>query len=180
MADHEEPHVSTTDSLEHRLAAAVERQGNAVTVRRAATLLAGGYEGEDFLRVVGGEHAEGILSGAPALYWPELWGARALLYVWDDTADSAVAAVIAGLANRSWRVREMSLRVSAARSLVAASELVPLTRDEHPRVRAAAARAIAVLGDEVSDAGTLEAMLRDPDKEVRRAAQQSLTALRGR
>lgn len=177
MADHKEPHVSTTDSLEGRLAAAIERQGNAVTVRRAASLLAGGYEGEDFLRVVGGEHAEGILSGAPALYWPELWGARALLYVWDDTAESAVSAVVAGLENRSWRVREMSVRVAAARAVVAASALTPLTRDEHPRVRAAAARGIAVLGDATS-AATLEAMLRDPDKEVRRAAQQSLKALR--
>lgn len=177
MADHKEPHVSTTDSLESRLAAAIERQGNAVTVRRAASLLAGGYEGEDFLRVVGGEHAEGILSGAPALYWPELWGARALLYVWDDTADAAVAAVVSGLENRSWRVREMSIRVAAARALVAARDLTALTRDENPRVRAAAARAIAVLGDDTS-ADVLEAMLRDPDKEVRRAAQQSLKVLR--
>ncbi|WP_233189246.1 HEAT repeat domain-containing protein [Subtercola sp. Z020] len=144
--------------------------------RRAASLLAGGYEGEEFLLVVGGSHAEGIVHGAPALYWPEVWGARALLYVWDA---AAAPTVIAGLGNQSWRVREMCARVCAEHGVGTVKDLVRRTTDENARVRTAAARAIAVVGDETG-IRSLEAMLRDPERDVRRAAQQSLAALRER
>ncbi|GGF17649.1 HEAT repeat domain-containing protein [Subtercola lobariae] len=176
MADDTAHPVSPTDTLEARLEAAVEREGEPRTVARAASLLHGGFEGDDFLRAVGGAHAEGILSGAPALYWPELWGARALLYVWNDTA---APAVLAGLTNQSWRVREMCAKVVAVRSIGTAKDLARLTTDQNARVRAAAARAIAAVGDAAS-ASTLETMLRDYDKEVRRAAQQSLVTLKAR
>ncbi|UFS60181.1 HEAT repeat domain-containing protein [Subtercola endophyticus] len=176
MADNTEHPVSTTDSLEARLDAEQERSGAASVVRRAVSLLSGGYEGEDFLRVVGGDHAEGILGGAPALYWPEVWGARALLYVWDD---SAAPAVIAGLRNQAWRVREMCAKVCAERRIGTAAELSRLTTDERPRVRSAGAHALAAVGDAGTGDGTAErltAMLRDPDKNVRRSAQQALAA----
>ncbi|RFA18141.1 HEAT repeat domain-containing protein [Subtercola boreus] len=176
MADQNAPQTSTTDSLEARLDASAERDGTAGTARRARALLEGAYEGEEFLRVVGGPHAEGILNGAPALYWPELWGARALLYVWDD---SAAPAVVMGLTNQSWRVREMCAKVCALRALGTPQHFARLTTDEHARVRAAAARALAEVGDAAS-ADTLEGMLRDRDKEVRRAAQQSHRALLSR
>jgi hypothetical protein len=175
MADDNAPHVSTTESLEARLEADAQREGAAATARRACSLLEGGYEGEGFLRVVGGSHAEGILGGAPALYWPELWGARALLYVWDD---SAAPVVIAALGNQSWRVREMCAKVCAARGIGTSKDLARLTTDEHARVRSAAARALAVVGN-VDSIDTLEVMLRDYDKDVRRTAQQSLKVLRG-
>ncbi|GAA1001485.1 HEAT repeat domain-containing protein [Subtercola frigoramans] len=175
MADHN-AHSTPTDSLETRLDAQVKLDGESRVASRASSILRGGYEGEDFLRVVGGPHAEGILTGAPALYWPELWGARALLYVWDD---SAAPAVLAALTNQSWRVREMAARVCATRSLGTPDDFARLTTDEHARVRSAAARAIAAIGDAAS-ADALERMLRDHDKEVRRAAQQSLDALRAR
>ncbi|TIH37438.1 HEAT repeat domain-containing protein [Subtercola vilae] len=176
MADNNASHVSPTDSLEARLDAAVELDGADTVARRAAALLAGGYEGEDFLRVVGGAHAEGILGGAPAPYWPELWGARALLYIWND---AATPIVIANLANQSWRVREMCAKVCAAHGLGTPKELARLTTDEQSRVRQAAARALVTIGD-ASSIGTLEVMLRDHDKEARRTAQQSLTALHTR
>jgi hypothetical protein len=176
MADDSAPHVSATDSLETRLDAAAQLEGAAAVARRACSLLEGGYEGEAFLRVVGGSHAEGILGGAPALYWPELWGARALLYVWDD---SAAPVVIAALDNQSWRVREMCAKVCAARGVGSPKDLARLTTDDHARVRSAAARALAVVGNAAS-ADTLEVMLRDYDKDVRRTAQQSLKALRAR
>ncbi|PPF10358.1 hypothetical protein C5E02_14000 [Rathayibacter rathayi] len=188
MARDNEPTVTLTDPLEERLRAQVAREGERVVALRSAALLTGGYEGESFLLTVGGEHAEGILQGAPSLYWPELWGARALLYVWDDAAADAVTA---GLANPSWRVREMCARVCAERVLGGQKKLARLTTDAHPRVRAAGARALvaaAVAGmssgrDEkgefaASVDGTLTGMLRDPDRDVRRAAQQAADVLR--
>ncbi len=168
--------VATTDSLVDRLRTLAREEGGPSVARRAVALLKGGYEGEDFLRVVGGSHAEGILGGAPALYWPELWGARALLHIWDESAEKPV---IAALGNQSWRVREMAAKVCAAREIGEVSELSVLTTDEHPRVRAAGARALAVRGN-ADSVDTLELLLRDYDKEVRRTAQQSLKALRER
>jgi HEAT repeat protein len=176
MAHDSETPSPHTASLEERIQAAVEREGETSVVLRARSLLEGGYEGEDFLRVVGGPHAEGILAGAPALYWPELWGARALNYVWSD---AAAPAVVAGLANRAWRVREMCAKVCAVRSVGTPDALAALVTDDHARVRSAAARALAVVGDASSEE-VLEALLRDPDKEVRRTAQQSLRALKQR
>ncbi|WP_374946352.1 HEAT repeat domain-containing protein [Agreia sp.] len=174
MAHDSETPSQHTASLEERIQAAVDSEGETSVVLRARSLLEGGYEGEDFLRVVGGPHADGILAGAPSLYWPELWGARALNYVWSDAAEPAV---IAGLANQAWRVREMCAKVAALRRITAQEALTALTTDDHARVRAAAARALAVTGDP-STQDTLEFLLRDPDKEVRRTAQQSLKALK--
>lgn len=162
--------------LEKRLAVAVERYGEANVVERAVSLLAGNYEGEEFLLFVGGEHAQGILDGAPVLYWPELWGARALLYVWDE---SATHTVTEALSNPAWRVREMGARVVAAREVPAAEALAALTTDRVARVRAAAARALGQVGTAEDMAG-LRRLLKDPEIDVRRGAQQGLDALRAR
>jgi HEAT repeat protein len=167
---------ATQASLEQRLADAVAAESETRVVERCVSLLAGRYEGEDFLRVVGGHHAEGILGGAPALYWPELWGTRALLHVWDD---SATAPVIGALGNQAWRVREMAARVCAERRVGDVASIATLLNDDHARVRAAGARALAVVGDEGTKV-LLEGLLRDPDREVRRAAQQSKRALSDR
>ena len=180
--------VPVEQPIEKRLAAAVARYGEATVVARAISLIAGNNEGEDFLLYLGGEHARGVLNGAPPLYWPELWGTRALLYVWDD---SAVPAVDAALANQAWRVREMACRVvafravSAGREVTAASErpvseaLVPLLADEVPRVRAAAARALGDVGS-ASRADDIRSLLKDPEIDVRRGAENGLTRLRSR
>lgn len=162
--------------LEKRLAAAVERYSEAGVIERALSLLAGNNEGEDFLLFVGGEHAQGILDGAPVLYWPELWGARALLYVWDE---SARPAIIGTLNNPAWRVREMGARVAAARELPAASELAELLTDRVPRVRVAAARALGAVGS-LEDVDRIRPLLKDPEIDVRRGAQQGIDALRAR
>ncbi|PJJ65543.1 HEAT repeat domain-containing protein [Compostimonas suwonensis] len=160
--------------LADRLAVAVEGSSEIAVVRRALQLMAGRNPGDDFLLLVGGHHAQGILDGAPPLYWPEVWGTRALLYVW---AESAASAVIAGLGNQAWRVREMSAKVIAERGVEAAAELAEATTDANARVRAAAVRGLVALGaDDQRDAIT--ARLRDPDKEVKQAARQALDALR--
>jgi hypothetical protein len=165
--------VPIDDSPAERIRAAVAHFGERVVATRAASLLRGRNEGDEFLLWVGGRHAQGVLDGAPALYWPEVWGARALMSAWDD---SAADAVVAGLENQAWRVREMCAKVCAVRGLDAGKSLVRHTTDAVPRVRAASARALAAVGDE-SSAASLTAMLKDPDKDVRRAAQQSLAAL---
>lgn len=159
-----------------RLDAAIVRYGEADVVDRAIALLNGQNAGEDFLLYVGGRHAQGLLDGAPALYWPELWGARALLHAWDPKAGTAV---LNGLGNRAWRVREMCAKVSLARSLNVGPKLVELTEDETPRVRVAALRALAAIGT-AEHTEVIAARLRDPDKDVRRAAQQARDQLAAR
>ena len=171
-----QPTVPVDLPLSQRLEAAIVRYGEADVLKRAVSLTEGAMAGEDFLLYVGGHHAQGLLDGAPALYWPELWGMRALLHVWDPSAGTAVKN---GLENQSWRVREMSARVSQERDLNVAPSLVALLTDESARVRAAAARALGVCGRE-EDLPALEARLRDPDKDVRRAAQQGRDQLRKR
>ena len=47
-------------------------------------------------------------------YWVRTWGARGLLYVWDD---AAAPAVVAGLDDEHWRPAEMCLKVSTKREL---------------------------------------------------------------
>jgi HEAT repeat protein len=159
-----------------RIATAVAQFGEAVVADRAAALLSGANEGEEFLLWVGGRHAQGILDGAPALYWPEVWGARALLYAWDD---SASAVVTRGLANQAWRVREMCGRVVAERELPVPDALLPLLTDEVARVRAVAARALSSIG-EYEHVQQLLPLLHDAEVEVRRAAGNALRAASAR
>src|SRR6187551_3722054 len=120
MTNDAAPEIPIDEPTEVRLAAAVTLWGEAEVATRAIALVGGYNVGEDFLLYVGGRHAQGILDGAPVLYWPELWGTRALLYVWND---AAATAVIAALNNQAWRVREMATRVAAARELPVLSEL---------------------------------------------------------
>lgn len=156
-----------------RIAAAAARYGEHDVVERALALMAGKYVGDDFLLYVGGRHAQGLLDGAPALYWPELWGARALLHVWEPDAASAVRE---GLDNQAWRIREMCARVFLERGLPLAPQMRSLVSDEVPRVRIAALRALAAAGT-ADDAEAIAAHLRDSDKGVRRAAQESRDVL---
>ncbi|MCK0113367.1 hypothetical protein MWU75_14550 [Ornithinimicrobium sp. F0845] len=75
-----------------------------------------------------------------AAYWRRVWGARGLLYVWDD---SALAAVSVALRDEHWRVREMGLKVVRAHGLSELTgEVADLRKDDNARVRAAAERAL--------------------------------------
>jgi hypothetical protein len=51
-------------------------------------------------------------------YWRQVWGARALLYAWDN---SATQAVVAGLSDEHWRVRQMCAKVCRHRELTEGS-----------------------------------------------------------
>ncbi len=156
-----------------RIALAVERFGEHEVADRAAALLRGTNEGEEFLLWVGGRHAQGILDGAPPLYWPEVWGARTLLYAWEDAAAPAIRL---GLANQAWRVREMCCRVVAARELDLGADLVPLLTDEVARVRANAARALGFVGD-YEQALEVAKLLKDPEVDVRKQTGAALRQL---
>lgn len=169
----ESPDVPLDASPGDRLALAIEKFGESAVADRAASLLGGNNEGEEFLLWVGGRHAKGILDGAPALYWPEVWGARALLYAWDDSAASVVRL---GLANQAWRVREMCCKVAAARELGFPEDLAGLLADATPRVRASAARALGIVG-EYEQADAVKKLLKDPDVDVRRQAGAALKRL---
>lgn len=110
----------------------------------------------------------------PNPYWARVWAARALRYCWDDLA---VAAVLDGLNDQAWRVVEHCAVVSGDRELAdAAPTLVALTDHPVPRVRAAAARAMA----SVAEREHVPALLRladDPDANVRTATERALAVL---
>jgi HEAT repeats len=77
------------------------------------------------------------------LYWLRVWGARGLLWVWDD---SALGALRFALEDDAWRVREMAVKVVARHRLGdALASVAALQEDPVPRVRAAASRAVTVL-----------------------------------
>ncbi|MEV0644214.1 HEAT repeat domain-containing protein [Phytomonospora sp. NPDC050363] len=112
-------------------------------------------------------------------YWPRVWGARGLLYVW---IPEAAPAVLSGLGDRAWRVREMSAKLVRLRELGEAAELVAELagpEEQTPRVRAAAARALGAVG-EGEHAEILHDAEEDPDPAVRRAAGLALAELRRR
>ncbi|HEY0260035.1 MAG TPA: HEAT repeat domain-containing protein [Lacisediminihabitans sp.] len=168
--------VEIDDSPSDRIAAAVARFGEETVARRAASLLLGDNEGDEFLLYVGGRHAQGVLDGAPPLYWPEVWGARALTYAWDPSAASAVHR---GLGDQAWRVREMCARVCFLRALPETEALVTLLTDEVARVRSAAARALGEVGNR-DQLAALATLLQDPEKEVRRAGHDAMVRLEKR
>lgn len=176
MTTHTPKNQPNDDSPAERIAKVVAELGEDDVIARATALIAGLNAGEEFLLAVGGRHAQGILDGAPPLYWPEVWGARTFLYVWND---SAAPAVLAGLGNQAWRVREMSAKVVARRELAYPAEVAELATDEVARVRAQAARALGEIGT-ADSVDVLRSLLKDPEIEVRREAGGALKKLRAK
>lgn len=104
-------------------------------------------------------------------YWVRTWGARGLLHVWDD---SATPAVVAGLADEHWRPAEMCLKVTAKHEVAGTGDgAALLVMHERSRVRVAALRALAVVGD-TEHVGQVRAALEDADEAVRVQAERSL------
>jgi hypothetical protein len=150
-----------------------------LTEAEAATLCAdllAGARPEDHLDVLpylAGRPGAAYPDGGWPPYWPRVWGARGLLYVWDDRA---AAAVLAGLTDEAWRVREMCLKVSALRLLPVGDVGTGLAAEPLPRVRAAAARALGEAGD-VEHVPVVRRLRNDASEEVRRAAGRALDRL---
>ena len=82
-------------------------------------------------------------------YWVRTWAARGLLHGWHEAAaDVAVPAIVGALHDDAWRVREMAAKVVRRWQITdAAADLALLENDDVPRVRAAAERAGAALGN---------------------------------
>ncbi|HEX3490129.1 MAG TPA: hypothetical protein VHU92_12320 [Streptosporangiaceae bacterium] len=134
------------------VAAECQRRGAAAVVSGCVDLLVarGGSETREvddaLLLALGGETARYVLGGGEGGkqgYWPRVWAARGLLYVWEDRA---APAIVAATADDAWRVREMAAKVIARHRVDGALEAVAgLRGDQVPRVRAAADRALARL-----------------------------------
>ncbi len=107
-------------------------------------------------------------------YWVRTWGARGLLHCW---ADAATSAVVAGLRDEHYRPAEMCLKVSARHDVAGTGPgAAALTHHALPRVRAAAVRALAVVGD-TEHLVAVERLLDDPEESVRVAAARARTAM---
>lgn len=121
-------------------------RGTAEVVAGCVELLGGRDADVPLVYALGGPAAAAVLGPHPyrdQRYFLRVWGARGLLYAWDDSARDAVCAA---LADESWRVREMAAKVVAKRGLgEALSTVAGMQHDPVPRVRAAAARATAIL-----------------------------------
>ena len=161
-----------------RVAALVELVGADAVVDWCVDLLAGGdWTDADApgLDWIGGRSSVAMVAKDLDLgYWPRVWAARALLHGFRPQAEPAV---VRGLSDDSWRVREMCAKIVRAHELgSAADELATRCADEVPRVRAAAVRALAAVG-EAEQAEAVRGCLDDPEPSVRTAAAGALRAL---
>jgi hypothetical protein len=128
-----------------------QRHGETHVVDECIALLSGRHVDEATLIALAGPHAVTVIRGGEGGvegYWPRVWAMRALLYVWDDSASGVV---IAGSTDAHWRVREMSAKVVAKRTLDEGHDaMTSLVDDEVARVRAAAERALIRLVESAS------------------------------
>lgn len=128
------------------VAAECQRRGAAGVVSGCIDLLEAREVDDALVLALGGEPATYVLNGGEGGkqgYWPRVWAARGLLYVWEDRATPAI---VRATADEAWRVREMAAKVIARHQVDDALEAVTGLRDDQiARVRSAAARAIARL-----------------------------------
>jgi HEAT repeat protein len=99
----------------------------------------------ELLLALAGPAARRFLDGEPHEddYWLRVWGARGLLWAWDERA---LPEIRAALRDGAWRVREMALKAVAHHVVEGlAAEVAPLRADPNQRVRAAAERALVRL-----------------------------------
>lgn len=123
-----------------------KRQGKAAVVAGCRELLAGREADPRLILALGGRPARwaaGFDEPAGPAYWLRVWGARGLLWVWDD---EATPSILAALNDDAWRVREMATRVVIRHGVHDALPLVNRLRtDPNARVRKQAERAVAQL-----------------------------------
>jgi HEAT repeat protein len=128
----------------------------------------------DQISALGG-NVRGLESGRWKDYWVRTWAARGLLHVWDDKACRVLRR---GLRDEHWRVVEMSLKICRAHDVSqVGAECVSALQSETPRVRAAAVRALAVIGD-VEHIERVEALRGDVVRAVADAATKAVKEMR--
>ena len=122
------------------------RRGRGPVTAGCVALLRGQDVDDNLIMALGGPVGRVVLDDGPKQrnqYWRRVWGARGLLYAFDD---SAAEAIIEVLGDEHWRVREMAAKVIAKHKIGAALGTVAGSRDDPiPRVRSAAERAVVVL-----------------------------------
>ena len=122
------------------------RLGERDVVTRCIMLIDGGNADDAFLMAISCGATISVLDGREGGrtgYWPRVWGAHALLYVWNQEAEPAI---VRATGDPQWRVREMAAKVIARRLVGEGLEAVVSLRDDPvPRVRAAAQRALVAL-----------------------------------
>jgi hypothetical protein len=121
------------------------RRGRVAVVRGCVDLVLGDEADPDLLVALGGPGAGKFLDGREHVdsYWLRVWGARGLLWVWDDRA---LEALRHALGDEAWRVREMAVKVAARHGVGdVLPEVAGLRDDPVPRVREAARRAVTTL-----------------------------------
>lgn len=171
---------------DRRLAMAADRFGEQEVARWCSELLLGEVEPDardrpDLAWLAGIGGADYVLlprQGGPRPdYWPRVWSARGLLYVWDP---SCVPAVRSGLGDDHWRVREMCAKVVLRRDLFdLLDDTGPLITDAVPRVRCAALRIYARYGDS-EHAEAIVRAIEDDDPHVSDIAFQMLRVIEER
>jgi HEAT repeat protein len=121
-----------------------ERRGRDAVVLDCRQLLRGGVVDAEALAALAGPGAARYLDpDRDDLYWLRVWGARGLLWAWDE---SATPEIRRALGDESWRVREMALKVIARHGLdELVVDVVPLRDDGVLRVRTAAEKAMVAL-----------------------------------
>lgn len=124
-----------------RVLAECSVRGQDAVVEGCVRLLAGGDVDRRLLEVLAGASVRWGLDGPD--YWLRVWALRGLLWGY---APAASTAVIEALSDDAWRVREMACKVVARHGVGdAVPQLTALADDPVPRVRTAAARALARL-----------------------------------
>ena len=111
-------------------------------------------------------------------YWPRVWAARSLLHQWHPVAEPAI---VIGLADDHWRVREMCAKVAARHELGGCAEACGrlALEDDNSRVRIAALRAIGRVG-EYEQAAAIEAAAQSADPAIIDAATRAREQLADR
>jgi hypothetical protein len=129
-----------------RIASECQRRGRQAVVAGCVDILDGRDVDDALVVVLGGLHAEYVLSGwegGKSGYWPRVWAARGLLHAWEE---SATPAITRATADEAWRVREMAAKVIARHKVGGALGVVAGLRDDPvKRVSAAAHRAVEIL-----------------------------------
>src|SRR5262245_43841470 len=90
-----------------------QRRGREAVVAGCIDLVDGHGADDALILALAGPAAEYVLAGREGGrdgYWPRVWGARGLLYAWEE---SAAPAIIRATADEAWRVREMAAKVIA-------------------------------------------------------------------
>jgi hypothetical protein len=168
--------IRLKESPSRLIAAYIATHDRMDLVDSCAELLSGANWREygDQIRALGGK-VSGLESGSWKDYWVRVWAARGLLHAWDDRASRALRQ---GLRDEHWRVVEMCLKVCRAHDVSQVSaECMSALKSETPRVRAAAIRALAVVGD-VEHIEWVEALRGDVVPTVANAAKRAAKEMR--